>query len=291
MGTYGASRRDAITGLLGATGVLGASQMLNAKEARADDLENLQVTGGQIAPSLLDALRFDRKNAEDPGAVFLPDRGILAGFGPNLFHCDTSSNTCRLFVKGRQVLVSTVSEDVAANIDVLAVGTSGIAIQTIRDSSGRVITSTLFVEAINDPPDDFLVTGQTQSTRFTGAFFRIIFETRLPDGKVAEIKTTLNVLTRSFPLGVNVISHVPWSSIIDPNTKALLEIAAQTIDQKFGRLLAVIPTGLQTDFPWGAVFHFIGAVASCSFADTGVGAAACGYFVGKFIDDIVELVG
>ena len=94
--------------LLGATGALGALQMLNAKEARADDLDHLSIPFGQIDGSLLNALQFDRENGADPGVAISPDGISLVGFGPNLVLVDTSRDTFmyQLFVKRRQMFKS-----------------------------------------------------------------------------------------------------------------------------------------------------------------------------------------
>jgi len=272
----GPSRRDVLTRLLGATGALGALQMLNAKEARADDLDDSSLPGGQIDPSLLNALRFDRENSADPGAVFLPDRGLLVGFGPNLYHCDTSTNTCRLFAKGRQVFKSSITEDVEDNIPALVVGTRGTVTQTAQDRFGRIFNSTSVVESITDVPDDFLITGNTQSAHFTGAFFKINVTMSTPQGEVAQIKTTCNLLTRSFPLGFNVtpgpLFDQPPDSIIDVNVARLLGIAGEIVEAKFGMLSDFLPTDLQEDFPWKKIFHHvIGTVFFC-----GLGAIAAG---------------
>ena len=119
-----ASRRDVLTGPLGAAGVLGGLQMLNATEARADQLPP---PAGQIDASLLNALQFARKNSADPGVAFSPDSGLLVGFGSNLFHYDTLSKTCSLFVDRQQVFTSSFTCNVPTNIASLTIGTSGTA--------------------------------------------------------------------------------------------------------------------------------------------------------------------
>jgi hypothetical protein len=190
------SRRNLLVRPLEMAAVLGAFQMLNPAEAIADNSG-----GGQIDPSLVSDLQFARKNSADPGAVF-SSAGLLVGFGPNLLHCAT--DTCRLFIDKRPVLTCVSIQDVDEFIPELTVGTSGTLTQTIRDGYGRTITSTLVVTSINDLPDDFLVTGKTDSLLYTGAFFEIAMNVKESNGVTSQIKTTYDILTRSFPLGVNL---------------------------------------------------------------------------------------
>jgi hypothetical protein len=261
----GTSRRDIIR-LLGAAGALGPLQLLSAKEARADDSrgdggceDEARLAGARINPSLLDALRFQRKNRDDPAIVFSPKNGLLVGFGDNLYHSDLS--TARLFVKGRQVLKSSVTtEDVPENIAVLAPGTTGTMVQTTQDHCGRLTTATITVESIRDVPDDFLVTGKTEGDRYTGAFFRITTLVGTPNGSIGTLKTTYNLLTHTFPLDLNVIPgplfNVPSDSIVDVDAVLLSGIAAQMIAMEVGAP-AFIPTDLQQDFPWRKIFRHI----------------------------------
>lgn len=256
-----ASRREALTRLLGATGTLGALQLLNAKEAKADDeTDDKGAFGGQIDPALLKALRFDHRNSDDPGVVVSPDSGLLVGFGPNFYHADSS--TSRLFVGGQQVLKSSTKEDVPENITALVPGTSGTVVQTTQDRWGRVITGKMTIESVRDVPDDFLITGQTESDRYTGAFLRITISVGTPQANIATFKTTYNVLTRSFPLDFDVTAgpllHQPPASIIDVEAIRLLGIALQIIRTEVGELDALIPTDLQQDFSFG---KFLRAVA------------------------------
>jgi hypothetical protein len=236
--------------------------MLNGSEARAQTGIASGFPSGQIDPALLNALQFEREQSEDPGAVFSPDTGLLVGFGPNLLHCDSAS-TCQLFTKGRRILISSGTEDVQENVDPLTVGTRGTVTQTVQDSFGRVITATMVVEAINDLPSDFLITGNTNSNLFTGAFVRITTDVHSGREAIAQVKTTYNLLTRTFPLGVNVsISPTKKQDIIDRDVASLIGIALQIVETKFGNLSAVVPTDLQQDFPWKKVIHAAVAVVA-----------------------------
>jgi len=255
-----ACRRDVLTRLLGTAGAIGALQLLNAKEAGADDeTDDMGALGEQIDPALLKALRFDRRNSDDPGVVFSSDSGLLVGFGPNLYHAD--SFTTRLFVKGQQVLKSSIEEDVADNIAALAPGTSGTIVQTTQDRFGRVVTATITVESIHDVPDDFLITGETTSDRYTGAFFTVKVLVGTQQESIVTFKTTYNLLTRSFPLDFSVIRGTlfvqPVASIIDVDALRLLGIALRVIRMELGTLDAHLPTDLQQDFPWRKIFRTI----------------------------------
>jgi hypothetical protein len=253
-------RRDVLTRFLGTAGAIGALQLLNAKEARAnDETDDMGDLGGQIDPALLKALRSDRENSEGPGLVFSSDSGLLVGFGPNLYHADSSST--RLFVKGQQVLKSSIQENVAENIAALATGTSGTIVQTTQDRFGRVVTGTIIVESVHDVPDDFLITGETTSNRYTGSFFSVKVLLGTQQASIATFKTTYNLLTRSFPLGFNVtpgnLFNQSADSIIDVDAVRLQAIAARIIAMELGTLDALIPTDLQQDFPWGKIFRTV----------------------------------
>jgi hypothetical protein len=289
------SRRKLLAQSFGAAGALGALQILdraNIAHAESSELnrsKHLPIDPSLFAadPSLVAALDFDREQSEEPGAAFIPDKGLLVGFGDNLFYCNVSTDTCQLFTHGREVFKSSVVEDAPDFIDQLAVGTQGTSTLTTEDNLGRVSTSTLVIKSINDVPDDFLITANTQSTRFTGAFVEITLTISPSGGERTQIKTTYNVLTRSFPLGFNVVEF--GSALSDQSDTAhLLAIATQIIETKLGALSAVLLTDLQQDFGFRTFFHIIGFVVSCGLgvyfgvqgnvAAVGIAGAFCGVF-------------
>jgi len=240
----------------------------NSPTEKSDDKDDLNHPS--IGSSLLSALQFDRKNGNDPAVVFSAEGIALIGFGPNLVHCDTSADDrllLQLFVNKRQVFQSIITPDVEVDIPTLVVGTRGTSTQFTQDRFGRVFTSTTVVEAVNDPPEDFLITGNTQSNRFTGAFFRITTIISSPQGEVVRIKTTYNLLTRSLPFGVIVEfgpASLPPSTPFDVAVADLLGIAMQIIEARFGMLNAIIPTDLQLDFRWRKIFAHIVGIFSCA---------------------------
>src|ERR1700730_12261878 len=105
------------------------------------------------------------------------------------------------------------------------------------------------------------------STLYTGAFFDIT-ATIIVGREVAQtITTTYNLLTRTFPLGVNIVSGAAsndLNAIIDVDTARRVGIAAEIAMSEFASLFAVIPTDLQQDFLWKRTYSVIGAVVCCT---------------------------
>jgi hypothetical protein len=160
-----ASRRTLFTRPLQVAGVLGALELLDASEATAENVGNSQSRSPKIDPSLLKSLQFNRENAEDPGVAFLPDlTEVLVGFGKNLLYQTRSTATRMqlrryLLMDGRYCVALSASMHHLSYQPGWLVGTTGTVTQKSTDQFGRVMTSTLVLEAINDVPDDFLVTG------------------------------------------------------------------------------------------------------------------------------------
>jgi hypothetical protein len=255
------SRRNLLVGSVGGAGALGALQVLNATEARAENREYWPQDNANIDLFLLNSLRSNRKNSEDPG-VALSSKGLLVGFGPNLLFCKNDAlMTYVLYAKGRKILESTTREDVADFIPELVVGTKGTATQIIKDFAGNKVTSKIVVESINDVPDDFLITGVPQSNLYTGAFFQITIEITGKNGNIATVKTTYDALTGLFPLGV-VVSPISELGAIDSEAASLATIAGEIIQTKFAASLAVVPTDLQRDFSWKKLFRKILVVSA-----------------------------
>jgi hypothetical protein len=238
------SRRDGLR-LLGTAGAIGALQLLNAKETGADsETKNMGGLGGQIDPTLLQALQFDRFNSEDPGVAFSPDTGLLVGFGPNLYHADSSRTT--LFQKGQQVLTTSIRQNVQENITALTPGTSGNIVQTTQDRFFRVVNATTTVESIHDIPDDFLITGQTESNNYTGAFFKITVSIATPQASIL-----------TFTVTPGTLFNKPANSIIDLDAVSLQATAAQIIVTKLSTADGLILSDLQQDFSFGKIFRAV----------------------------------
>jgi hypothetical protein len=275
------SRRNLLVRSLGVAGVLGATEFLNGVPAQAP-LENnsaIASSGLNIDPTLLQGLRFERRQSRDSAVVFDPDTGLLVGFGNNLFHFDAATRTSRLFTgehrkedddhksfNFRKLIQGSITEDVQENISQLTFGTTGTLNQTIEDMAGRVITSKTIVQSINDLPDDFLITGATHSNRYTGRFVNVVTSIGSTEGDVLQNKATVDLLTGTLPLGVLTLPGPlfsnPPSSIVDfasedPDALPLLSIAAGVLDTEFSGLDSLIPTDLQVDFPWGPIVRWV----------------------------------
>jgi hypothetical protein len=264
-----ASRRDMLTKPLGLAGTLAAMDIVSGVRTPAQAGELVPPrsrSGGSISPSLFNALRFARENSENPGIVFLPDDGLLIGFGPNLYRSDATTTT--LFAKSEQVFRSSITEDVQETVPTLAPGIGGKLTATAEDSFGRKIKADITVTAINDPPQDFLVTGEINSSTYTGAYFAIQLTAQTINGPFT-IKTVFNVLTGTFPFDFSVdtgkLSLQQLDSIFDLNAVALLGLAVQVMHAEVRGMDLFVPTDLLQDFSFRKIFRHIVRVAAIVF--------------------------
>jgi hypothetical protein len=237
------------------------------KDRDKDDKEDFNRL--PISSSLVSALRFDREQSRNPGAAFIGDKGLLVGFGDNLYHQDLITNTSQLVSQGRLLLQGSTREDAAENVRPLTIGTTGTLTHTVEDRFGNVLHGTMVVEAIHDLPDDFLVTEQTESNRFTGSTYGITLSLSGSQGDIGTFKTTYNALTRLFPLGWNM-TFSPTPSDFDRKAAALMPIAAQIVENKFGAQSAILLTDLQEDFGWRKFFRGAAAIAGTIVLSVGV---------------------
>jgi hypothetical protein len=260
------SRRDMLTGPLALTGMLTAAHTLQA-QAEA----NSAPKGDGLRGQTFQDLQFVRRESRDPGVVFDGDTGFLVGFGENLLQFDALARKTILFADGhgkghalRKLVESsmTTDTDIDVNIPKLAVGTRATFSQTIQDRVGRQILSQTLIESVNDPPDDFLVTGFTRSDTYTGSFFNVTTTIGAPEGEVFQHKTTVDLLTGSLPFGTLIVPGPlfsnPPSSLVDfasedPDALLLLGIASQILDEEYEALDVLIPNDIQVDSPWGWV--------------------------------------
>jgi hypothetical protein len=240
---------------LGTAGAFGGAYMLvgGGRSAQAGQKNNQSVD-----------LEFVREQTRNPG-LFITDTALPElqfGFGPNVFSSTPTSG--KLLANGQHVLKTTFEVDAPGNVPTLTVGMKGSAIHTAQDRYGGVIHSTTEVESINDVPDDFLATGKTKSRRFTGAYVHITTSSESKAGRIITIKTTYNLLTQAFPLGVNVVmGPAAFSSNFDPEAALLSALAVQTLWTQLGSVMPlIIPSGLQQDISFGDVVKVVAIVAN-----------------------------
>jgi hypothetical protein len=253
------SRRDMLSRTVAAAGAVGTVQMTNGVEAKAASVDTAR-HGIPIDPVLLDALRFNRDNAGEPGVALSRDSGLLIGFGANLFHSDSS--TASLFVNGQKWLKSMITLEVEENIPNIVVGTTGRIMQTVEDRFGNVLRQTVEVESVNDVPDNFLATSNTSSEAYNGRFYAVTTTLDTKSGSLLEGKTTCDVLTKSLPLGVNFLMGSAFRAkspiSFDHNVIPLLGIAQQiTFGTFWGPISSYIPTDLQQDISFGKIFRAV----------------------------------
>jgi hypothetical protein len=261
-----ASRRDILASPLAITGMLTGAHILQAQTA-----SNSAAKGGELRGQPLQDLQFVRRESRDPGVVFDGNTGFLVGFGENLLQFDAVARKTTLFAgahdKGhalRKLVESsmTTDTDIDVNIPKLAVGTRATFSQTIQDRVGRQILSQTLIESVNDPPDDFLISGFTRSDAYTGSFFNVTTTIGAPEGTVFQHKTTIDLLKRSLPFGTLIVPGPlfsnPPSSVVDfasedPDALLLLGIANQILDEEYEGFDVLIPNDIQFDSPWGWV--------------------------------------
>jgi hypothetical protein len=218
---------------------------------------------GSISRGLLNALRFARENSQDPGFVFSPDEALLVGFGPNLYRADDTTTT--LFADGKQIFRSVITENVNETVPALAPGVGGTVTVTAVDSVGGKIKADILVTSINDPSPDFLVTGETTSSIYTGAYFAIKITVQTSKGSFT-LKTVLNVLNGTFPfefgIDTGTLSAEKFDSLFDLNAISLLALALQIIQTDVGMTNFLVPTDLLQDFSLRKFFrHLVKVVA------------------------------
>jgi hypothetical protein len=261
-----ASRRDMLTKPLGLAGTLAAMDIVSGVRTPAQARELVpphSPSDESISPSLFNALRFARENSENPGIVFSPNDGLLIGFGPNFYHSDAT--TTALFTNGKQVFRSSITENVQETVPTLVPGIGGSLTVTAEDSFGRKIKADIAVTSINDPPPDFLVTGEIKSSAYTGAYFSINTTVQTKNASFT-VKTVYNVLTGTFPFDFGVdtgtLSLQNADSIFDLNALALLGLAMQVMHAEVGGIDLFVPTDLLRDFSLRKIFrHIVRVVA------------------------------
>jgi hypothetical protein len=219
------SRRAALTKSLGVAGALGFGSMMSgtqrveANDDREDDDRH------EIDQELQAALRFKRDNTRNPAAIIDTTKGMLVGFGDNLFHHDLLTLTSRLFT--RQQLVVSIANTIKTTGDFehLALGSKITRIGTIKAVDGRVIISTLTIEPIRGQEGD--------DNTSTNSTFKTIIEAGVPgDASSLRLETIYNDSVGFFPEGVKVSGTLPP---FNPIFYRLMGYASDQVDQTFGR--------------------------------------------------------
>lgn len=137
------SRRDVLTGLVGAAGGIGAWQMIGSQEAAAQ-------SGGTLPDSeWMTMLQVAQNNSRNQAVLIKPNKGMIVTFGNSLFQL-LPDFSFSLSEGQAQVFSGNSRRVVTGNLDRLQVGNRFTQFDTVQSSDGRSVVIQTDLQPIDD---------------------------------------------------------------------------------------------------------------------------------------------
>jgi hypothetical protein len=222
------SRRAILSGPLCFAGTFGGSVMLDRAQAADFDRHGGR-KGKRVDRELAAALNFQRKNSKNMGAVISPHNELLAGFGDNLFHYDSSTETSRLFHNDELVVVGNDFLEETGDLDSserVEIGNKLSHTQIIKTTDDTENFSVATIEPVFDLDPEGNVTES-----FTGSTFSVVIQAGQFGDPTIEFQMLSDIRTDTFPNGIEFAGDVP---AFDPELSELLSIAAKSVEDQTG---------------------------------------------------------